>query len=393
MSKLLALICTILLSCIGAVAADLESDRERQPGLSALVAQGRYLAQIGVCAACHTPAAVPSGKPQSLDQSLDPSLNITQLRANPNWTAYLDKNKALAGGVPFIIRLPGGANGTAVTRNITPDLQTGIGAWSAADIARALKYGVRPNGEALFIFPPHVFYKNMSDYDAYALAAYLKSIPPVKNRIKARSLPFPVAPIPPSTVSRLSYPPMGATIERGKYLTSALVGCVECHSHRLADGALHEWAGGHPDSKTTGMFRLGPDLPLTQDEKGIAAWPYPGYAALISPNLSVFGPGGPEERASPDALKRAIREGIPVPDSRDQRRRSGSLSYTMPWQFYADMSEDDVSAIVKYMKTVPYRHGYHGPRLIYFGDDWKRAFRFHYGEEPSFIDELTFGKR
>ncbi|HEY4084187.1 MAG TPA: hypothetical protein VGM81_26155 [Burkholderiaceae bacterium] len=388
MSRRLALSgCLLALSCVAAIAFAGELERkDREPDL---VARGRYLAQIGVCAACHTPAALPSGDLQSLE--------TTQLRANPNWTAYLDKNKALAGGVPFIIRLPGAAHGTVITRNITPDVQTGIGSWSALDIVRALKYGVRPNGEALFLFPPHAYYKNMADFDAYALAAYLKSLPAVTNRIKPRELPFPVAPIPADTVSRLGYAPAGATVERGRYLTSALVGCVECHSHRLADGALREWAGGHPDSKTTGMFRLGPDLPLTQDEKGIAAWPYPGYAALLSPNLTVFGIGGPEEHTSPEALKRAIREGVPVPDARGLRRRTGSLAYTMPWQFYAEMSEDDVSAIVKVMKTMPYRDAdrdaYRGPRLIYFGDDWKRAFRFHYGEEPLFIDELTFGKR
>lgn len=364
----------------GAAGIDAERGHANDP-----VSHGRYLAQIGVCAACHTPPVVPNAEPQSLE--------MLQLRASPNWTAYLDKNKTLAGGVPFIIRLPGGASGTVVTRNLTPDVETGLGSWSAADIVRALKYGVRPNGEALFIFPPHVFYKNMADSDAYALAAYLQSLPPVKNRINPRNLPFPVSPPPPGSVSTAVSPPAGANAERGRYLTTALVGCLECHSHRLADGVLHEWAGGHPDSKVTGMFRLGPDLPLTQDEKGIAAWPYPGYAALISPNLSVFGVGGPEENAPMESLKRAIREGIPVPDSRGARRRSGSLSYTMPWQFYADMSDEDVTAIVKHMRTVPFKEGYRGPRLIYFGDDWKRSFRFHYGEEPSAVDELTFGKR
>ena len=141
------------------------------------------------------------------------------------------------------------------------------------------------------------------------------------------------------------------------------------------------------------MFKLGPDLPLSQNEKGIAAFPFPGYAALLSPNLSVFGVAGPEEDTSSEALKRAIREGVPVPDRQGRRRRSSTLAYTMPWQFYAGMSDEDVTAIVKYLKTVPYQDGYRGPRLIYFGDDWKKAFRFHYGEEPSSVDELTFGKR
>jgi len=142
MNKLLVLLCTTVFSLSHAFAAGAEWERRGD-----LVAQGRYLAQIGVCAACHTPPAVPAGGPQSLE--------VTQLRANPNWTAYLDKTKALAGGVPFIIRLPGGASGTVVSRNLTPDAETGLGSWSVNDIVAALKYGVRPNGEALFIFPPN----------------------------------------------------------------------------------------------------------------------------------------------------------------------------------------------------------------------------------------------
>ena len=67
--------------------------------------------------------------------------------------------------------------------NITPDLGTAIGAWANAQLVTAIREGKRPDGSA--IGPPMAieFYKYMSDRDAKAIAAYLRSVKPVKHKV------------------------------------------------------------------------------------------------------------------------------------------------------------------------------------------------------------------
>jgi len=71
--------------------------------------------------------------------------------------------------------------------NITPDKETGIGEWSRNDIAELLLTGVKPdsdNAQGLMEEVIEAGYKQMKKEDAPAIADYLKSIPPIKNKIK-----------------------------------------------------------------------------------------------------------------------------------------------------------------------------------------------------------------
>src|SRR4029453_18188223 len=67
--------------------------------------------------------------------------------------------------------------------NITPDPETGIGTWSEADIKRALTEGVRPRGVPLARQIPFAFYKILAPDDLDAVAAYIKSVAPVRNQV------------------------------------------------------------------------------------------------------------------------------------------------------------------------------------------------------------------
>ena len=68
--------------------------------------------------------------------------------------------------------------------NITPDLETGIGKWSDADIKRSLLTGVRPNGTQIAPIMPYGFYKVFTPADVDAVVAYLKSVLAVPNAIE-----------------------------------------------------------------------------------------------------------------------------------------------------------------------------------------------------------------
>jgi mono/diheme cytochrome c family protein len=85
-----------------------------------------------------------------------------------------------AGG--FSIEL---APGMAVmTANITPDPETGLGNWSDDDIKKAITDGVRPDGTKLAPPMPYGFFKNMTEEDLDAVVAYLRTIPPIKNKVE-----------------------------------------------------------------------------------------------------------------------------------------------------------------------------------------------------------------
>ncbi|GET41986.1 hypothetical protein MiSe_68000 [Microseira wollei NIES-4236] len=151
-----------------------------------------------------------------------------------------------------------------------------------------------------------------------------------------------------SDVSHLEKAPRGRNRQRAEYLMQSLVDCRECHSYHGKDGKLVEFAGGDPSDPFQGTFRLGPDLPLRSEEKGFAAFPYPGYAVLYGSNLSDFGKGGKLGEVSRKKIVKAFREGIdPEPD---KYARPHPLAYVMMWHFYKDMSNDDAYGIADYLK-------------------------------------------
>lgn len=411
---------------------DVQFDVERTTAETEnLVIRGRYLATIGVCAACHTPPAVAEAKPSPADQSESARKQHeieTRFKTDPDWFRYLDPEakKHLAGGVPFILRVPNlktfeTTSGTVYARNITPDKQTGIGLWKEADIAKLLRSGIRKDGKKIFLFAPHTFFKNLADKDALALAVYLKQgVSPIRNRIPEPSLPdevveqywkaqHPESPPVANSDSTRRIAPEGRSLTRAKYLTNSLVGCMECHSHhsmqqvRNEDGipvleggkpkferVLHPFTGGDPSDPYEGVFRLGPDLPLRPDEKGFATFPYPGYAVHYGGNLTKFGVGGPLSHISSDKIVRAIRQGISTePDIYGRER---PLSHVMLWQFYASMTDDDAYAIAEYIKTLQYVPHELPSRLIFYGDDWEVAFEKIFGTKPTNQDRKAYGK-
>jgi len=116
------------------------------------VTRGAYLARIMDCGGCHTPGAF-TGQP------------------NPAM--------ALAGAdVGFAV--PG--LGVFYPPNLTPDPETGLGKWSEAEIVTAVRTGMRPDGRELVVMPWRS-YAALTDEDAGALAAYLKSMAPVANHV------------------------------------------------------------------------------------------------------------------------------------------------------------------------------------------------------------------
>jgi mono/diheme cytochrome c family protein len=115
--------------------------------------RGEYLATIMDCGGCHTGGAL-VGKP-------DPKLHLA--------------------GSQIGFQLPG--LGIFYPPNLTSDMETGLGKWSELDIIKAVRTGERPDGRVLAPIMPWRNYAALTDADAGALATYLKSLPPVQNKV------------------------------------------------------------------------------------------------------------------------------------------------------------------------------------------------------------------
>jgi mono/diheme cytochrome c family protein len=162
---------------------------------------------------------------------------------------------ALAGGCGCHMGEAGFLAGNG-SPNITSDPETGIGTWTEQQIVDAVRLGRHPSGRQLGRMPFEAF-SQMSDQDAYDLAAFLKSVPPVSNEVE-RHAPHDLPLFMPE-----SEPPAVAPMEgiaRGEYIVTALAHCNECHT--TAAGYM---AGGpHPG--------FGFVANLTPHETGLGGW-------------------------------------------------------------------------------------------------------------------------
>ena len=147
--------------CLGAVAATLALTSAAPPAKSAKqdpIKRGEYLAVVTGCNDCHTPGT---------------------LFGDPDFSRQLSGSE-LGWQGPWGVSYP---------RNLTPDMETGIGKWSKQDIVNTLRTGQRPDGSVLLPPMPWPDTSHMSESDLQALAAYLKSLPPVKHQVPDKQPP------------------------------------------------------------------------------------------------------------------------------------------------------------------------------------------------------------
>jgi mono/diheme cytochrome c family protein len=129
--------------------------------------------------------------------------------------------------------------GTIYSTNITPDRETGIGAWPLAAFRRALREGVSRDGHLLYPAFPFTHYTRMSDNDIELAYQYLMTRTPVRAEPPPNGLPFPLNVRPMLAFWNLLYLRPGdasiparqdTPLERGRYLVDTLGHCASCHS-------------------------------------------------------------------------------------------------------------------------------------------------------------------
>lgn len=251
-------------------------------GRNALIARGRYvLATAGGCA-CHTPPG-------------SPGLH--------------------AGGQKFE-----GPFGVVYSPNITPDLDTGIGRWTEEQVVSAIRRGERPDGTRLFPIHAYVYFAHIADDEVFALAAYLKSVRPVRHTVPPRQLRGPAPAIPVGPAPKLA--PVGG-LARGEYLVKGPAHCGDCHTPRGLGGRqdLSKFLAGGPGPEGIPVSNITPH-PVT----GIGRWTEEEIARFLTNGIK------PNGQPATSLMQVVIQ---------------GSAAG------YKDMTPADALAIAHYLKTVP----------------------------------------
>ncbi|GBR70544.1 c-type cytochrome [Gluconobacter kanchanaburiensis] len=218
--------------------------------MSALVKQGKYVAEASDCSACHT------------------------VRGRGEF----------AGGMEFKLPI-----GSIYSSNITPDATHGIGAYSEAEFSRAVREGVRRDGASLYPAMPFPSYARMSDADIHALYVYfMKGVQPVAQAAPANGIPWPLSIRLPMTIWRAVFSPSVSAaqkdvnrslpndgIARGAYLVEGPGHCGACHSPRglaLEEKSLSNSSGTLFLSGGAAIDGFVPTS-LRQDQRsGLAGW-------------------------------------------------------------------------------------------------------------------------
>ena len=180
------LVVPVLACCFvaSAMAAEPPVVKETAPKpVSAAVARGKYLITLGGCHDCHTPKLM-TGKGPALDTkrllSGFPSSQkvpaIPEGVIGPNSWGGLCTNDLTGWAGPW---------GVSFASNLTPDKETGIGAWTEKKFITTLRTGKTPGGRPILPPMPWESIQQASDKDLKAMFAYLMSLPPVRNMVPA----------------------------------------------------------------------------------------------------------------------------------------------------------------------------------------------------------------
>lgn len=226
-----------------------------------------------------------------------------------------------------VSRGQGNFPGVLCIRNITPDPESGIGRWTDGEIIRSIREGVDHKGLGLFPIMPYFIYRSLSDQDAAAVVAYMRSLKPVEAMRPERSIDFPmnllIEMFPEPLDGPVAHPDPSDPVAYGEYL-STIARCGFCHTPRQNQGKDGipgmEFSGGVP-------FALGskitPSKNLTPDSTGIGTWTKAAFVA----RFKRFGDPQPVDRIEDNTL--------------------------MNWSAYSGMTEADLGAIYEFLRTLP----------------------------------------
>lgn len=205
---------------------------------------------------------------------------------------------------------------TAIAANITPGGR--VAGWSDADLAKAIREGIRPDGTVIGPPMPITLYRNLSDDDVMSIVIYLRQVPAVENDpgTSVYNIPLPPAYGPP--VETVAAVPAGETVAYGAYLAGPISHCVECHT------------------------TFGEQGPMFDTHLGAGGFEFHGpWGVSKAPNIT---PTGLAKYSDAD-LGAMIRTGM--------RPDNAPMMPPMPYAYFAKMTDSDLAAIIMYLRSLP----------------------------------------
>jgi hypothetical protein len=234
------------------------------------------------------------------------------------------------GGFAFDDKL--GVPGVVCAQNITSDPDYGLARWTDGEVLRAMREGIDRNGRALFPMMPYVAYHHLSDDDARAIVAYLRTVPAVHRSVPPKRIRFPLNLILKSVPSPLEgpVPPVSDAADHlayGGYLVT-IGGCRGCHStedarHRPIPGM--EFAGGNEYRGPWGR----------------------NLSANLTPDAHTW-----MGRATKEEFIGRFKAFEPLAQGGSPLAPKGQNT-VMQWLPFSGMTPEDLGAIYDYLKTVP----------------------------------------
>jgi hypothetical protein len=219
-----------------------------------------------------------------------------------------------------------GLPGTYYSKNITPE---GISRYTDGELFRVITTGVTKEGKPLFPLMPYSHYGKMDPEDVYSIIAYIRTLTPIKKTIPESTSDFPMS------IIINTIPVKGTPGHRpnptdvaayGAYMVNAS-GCIECHTRENHGQIIPELAfsGGREFKFPDGSVVRSANI--TPDNTGIGAWTEEVFIKKFKSYID-------SNYKSPVIGK-------------------GDYNSVMPWTSYAHMTEQDLSAIYKYIHSLP----------------------------------------
>jgi hypothetical protein len=217
--------------------------------------------------------------------------------------------------------------------NLTPDVETGLGGWSDDEIMRAVRDGIGKDGHLMFPMMPFSSYQHVSEEDLRSIVAYLRSVPPVKNKRTLAENDFgfmveffvnrgmmhhkPAHDVaPPNKQDKVKY---------GEYVMR-LGHCWECHSGTSTGpkdvGEKEFLSGGGPPFELPGVGKVYPRNLTPDPETGLGK-----YSAA--------------------QLKQALRDGKRL----DGKRMAAPMNFFIP--HISGLTDEDTDALIAFLRSIP----------------------------------------
>jgi mono/diheme cytochrome c family protein len=226
----------------------------------------------------------------------------------------------------------GGQRKGVFVSNITP---TTLGIWTDQEIERAITTGITNVGDTLFPTMPSMSYKYLTKYDAESIVAYLRTLKPLPDSVPKRDL----SNLPSGRLASLYHDltindiyqildqPLDKELLKGKYLVT-IGGCLACHTNidtkLIAFKRDSVFAGGQFSNKPGNNFKVKSANITPDTTTGIGAWTEEMFLAKFK-------------------LYR---------DKEAYDHDPGKYNSEMPWAIFANMTDDDIKSIYRYLRTI-----------------------------------------